>query len=363
MSALEKRIDLRFGDFACSVQGFEDPVELLTRLLREIQSVLAERPPEAGGPLFDEETLARLQAEISSVCGEGAVSAMPGLVLRVGEPEAGADSPAAAPISEQALDADPDAVAADLRAALSGEDSGDTDDAGNMFGEPDDDAAAGADGTNIFSGGGPETDAPPYPYAPGEEDEPEPYTPAGESEPEPFELPKENRAAEDPPRTNLFGAAAAGGDEKGDDLPNMFDEETDADSDDGGNVTQIGSFRDLARFDTGTAEDLPADEPALRSGISAMSAADFAKKVGATTPPDLIAASAAWLAVVRGHHTFTRREVLDVFQALPGDHEKTAETKVKGFGKLVRNGQVKLTEDDRFRLSDAERDRYEDLLG
>lgn len=128
------------------------------------------------------------------------------------------------------------------------------------------------------------------------------------------------------------------------------------------NVTPLSAgFRNLDRYSQNPASDEEddLDGPEVPTNLTAV---DVAKATRARAVPDYIGASAAWLALVRGHHTFTRREVLDVFDGIPGDHPKTLEAKIKGFGRLVRNGQIREAEDNRFSLSHAERDRYEDLI-
>lgn len=92
------------------------------------------------------------------------------------------------------------------------------------------------------------------------------------------------------------------------------------------------------------------------------SAADFAKIGGLDTVPDLLIAAAAWLTLARGRVQFSRREIMDVFDGLPGDHPKSLEARIKGYGKLVRSGSFVLVSEGRFMLSRSERDRFASLL-
>ena len=55
---------------------------------------------------------------------------------------------------------------------------------------------------------------------------------------------------------------------------------------------------------------------------SDISAAEFAEMSGAETVADLLAASAAWLTLSGDKPRFSRREVMDVFDTLPGDHPR-----------------------------------------
>ncbi|HUF55853.1 MAG TPA: hypothetical protein VMM55_04760, partial [Thermohalobaculum sp.] len=115
MEVREKRIDLRLGPFACSLQGFDDPILPLTRILQELRDVQSAMP-DAGRPLFDAETLRRLEGEIAALAG-GDVSAMPGLVLKRGDGAEAQEEPAAAARVPTA-DPDADAALAGLRAAV-----------------------------------------------------------------------------------------------------------------------------------------------------------------------------------------------------------------------------------------------------
>ena len=49
-------------------------------------------------------------------------------------------------------------------------------------------------------------------------------------------------------------------------------------------------------------------------------------------------------------------------ETIPGEHEKTLEAQIKGFGKAVRNGQLVAVEEGIFGLARAELERYQGLL-
>ena len=53
-------------------------------------------------------------------------------------------------------------------------------------------------------------------------------------------------------------------------------------------------------------------------------------------------------------HEVTRREVMEVFDTIPGDHPKTLEARIKGFGKLVRSGTLILIDDGVFAMAQNE---------
>ena len=46
---------------------------------------------------------------------------------------------------------------------------------------------------------------------------------------------------------------------------------------------------------------------------------------------DLMVSAAAWMVLIQGQTAFTRREVIDVFEGIPGEHSKTLEARIKGF--------------------------------
>jgi hypothetical protein len=91
-------------------------------------------------------------------------------------------------------------------------------------------------------------------------------------------------------------------------------------------------------------------------------AASLAEAAGATTVSDLMVAAAAWMVLLQGQTSFSRRDVIKVFETIPGDHPKTLEARIKGFGKAVRNGQLVTIGEGEFGLSRAEVDRFESLL-
>ena len=47
---------------------------------------------------------------------------------------------------------------------------------------------------------------------------------------------------------------------------------------------------------------------------------------------------------------------------LPGEHPRTLEARIKGFGKLVRSGTLMLVEDGAFAMPPRERERFRELI-
>ncbi|MEM1276030.1 MAG: hypothetical protein AAGH74_05860 [Pseudomonadota bacterium] len=93
-----------------------------------------------------------------------------------------------------------------------------------------------------------------------------------------------------------------------------------------------------------------------------LSAEVLAVRAQAESTADILSASAAWLALVKNQPAFTRREVMTVFEQVRGAHDRSLEARIKGYGRLVRNGQLVLVEDGLFGLSEAERERFSGLI-
>ena len=72
--------------------------------------------------------------------------------------------------------------------------------------------------------------------------------------------------------------------------------------------------------------------------------------------------AAAWMVLIQGQTTFKRRDVVEVFETIPGEHSKTLEARIKGFGKAVRNGQMIMVEEGVYGLSRTELERFQLLL-
>ena len=104
------------------------------------------------------------------------------------------------------------------------------------------------------------------------------------------------------------------------------------------------------------------EETAAAPEAAGVTAADLAEISGAETVADMLSASAAWLTLTEGKLRFSRRDVMDVFEGIPGEHPKTLEARIKGYGKLVRSGTLVLIGDGQFALAQPERDRFKALL-
>ena len=110
-----------------------------------------------------------------------------------------------------------------------------------------------------------------------------------------------------------------------------------------------------------TASDAPPSALSeLAPGIT--SPHDLAQRAGSDSVADLLAASAAWLTLAEGKARFSRRDVMDVFEKIPGEHSRTLEARIKGYGKLVRSGMLVLVDDGVFAMAQSERQRFQTML-
>ncbi len=134
-----------------------------------------------------------------------------------------------------------------------------------------------------------------------------------------------------------------------------LDEEPEAPGAAGGYHAGVARFGEATRLGTPEPEAEAAAETQAASGRDA---ADFAQDAKAETVPELLAAAAAYLTIEKKQTRFTRRDVMDVFDKIPGDQPRSLEARIKGFGRLVREGTLVLVEDGVFAMSQTARSRY-----
>ncbi len=397
MSDATKRLDLQFGSFACSVQGFDDPVQPVQQVLQALQNLLEETPELAdAGISFDAEAIERLIGEVArrADVAEENVEIVPGLIIvhRRGDDAAAGDA--------EAYGDEDEAWSRPFVAGAA--DTGDTGDTGTSGSEPADaevpeesrepeaveDAEPGF--VNIFApggqadvdaGGGPGTD-PDAADDGAPEDGPtrDIFADTGESaggsvfaDPMAVNIgaePVDEPMDEDDP-VNLFSApdrAGESGDEPGDSDPgdsgNVF---ASVESADAGEDTREDPGADPGEPDEESerVENLfgrSEDQPEVEEADEGYSAGGLAQTAGAETVAELMVSAAAWMVLLQGQTTFTRHEVTDVFETIPGEHSKTLEARIKGFGKAVRNGQLIMIEDGVYGLSRIELERFQSML-
>ena len=439
MSGTTKRLDLQFGSFACSVQGFDDPVQPVQQVLQALQNLL-EETPELGdsGISFDAEAIERLIGEIArrADLAEEDVEIVPGLIIvhRSGDAAAGdaqthggaydeGGEASSRPFFAGAADtADADTSGSEQADAEGPEESHEPDaveDAEpgyiNIF-TPGGDAGAHADaetGSGLFTaaaGGMPEpaeaetapaddpfaarlgrmttaeTDAAgagPHAAAedgPGDElgDDPirDIFADPGESADggvfaDPMAAKTGAEPVDEDAPVNFF-SAPDGTDESGDEIGdepgasgpsdsgNMFAsvEPEDAEEDQAEDPGEDTEESERVEVLFGRSDD----QPEVEEAGEGYTAAGLAVTAGAETVADLIVCAAAWMVLLQGQTTFTRHDVIDVFETIPGEHSKTLEARIKGFGKAVRNGQLIMIEDGVYGLSRTELERFQSLL-
>ncbi len=430
MSDSSKRLDLRFGAFACSVQGFDDPVLPVQQVLRALQTLLEESPDVADAVIsFDAEAIEQLTEEVArrAELAEADVEITPGLVIVYrgeGTARAGAHAPAWDAAGGEAQDgADAESWEQRFERAGAGRNGhaaldrayGDDEDRDDDGGEPaggdtGGHEAAGSGYVNIFAprngggaqrsalfGGGEEPDGPADP-----DGYPESGGPAGGGGEEDFAS-RLDRLASDGADESYDSGTGGGGSLFGDDdLPggdvnifsdpvtgepaedseleeplNLFSgsrspDRSDPDADDDaepgrptGNM--LASYDLRSRLSDSMSpphepEPEPEEEPEPVPADEPFTAEKLAKAAEAETVEDLIVCSAAWMVLMKGQTKFGRRDVLEVFEKLPGDHPTTLEAKIKGFGKAVRNGHLIPVGEGIFGLSRSDLEDFQRLL-
>ena len=299
-----KRLDLQFGSFAVSVQGFDDPVQPVQQVLQALQNLLQETPELAdAGISFDAEAIERLIGEVArrADLDEDKIEIVPGLIIV----HRGSD---------------------DIEAYTGG---------------------AGSRGSD----------------------------PIADAEPEPNQEPEAEDNAE-PEFINIFapgyhavGEPGAEIDTEGADdnvLALSMASDSGAKPVDEAEPGASGkAFADVASEAPGEDHEdgePGEDEPEVEQADEGYTAAGLAKAAGAETVAEFMISAAAWMVLLQGQTTFSRHEVIDVFETIPGKHGKSLEVRIKGFGKAVRDGHLVAIDDDRYGLSETELELFQSLL-
>ncbi len=468
MSDSSKRLDLRFGAFACSVQGFEDPVQPVQQVLRALQTLLEDSPGLAEtGIVFDAEAIEQLTGEVArrAELAEGDVEITPGLVIvyrgAAGTAELDADFAGSEAGDEGAgdewarpfLHGEPARNGHDTGAEFgaeeqaeetheaAGDESGSRDFGDRAFGagsfrdrafgerrfddrdddngeradrEPEYAEAVGAESAeSTQAGGGYVNIFAPRPGghaggslfggASGPSDHHADSSAAderegGEEDTYALRLGDRHGGGDDGAGdgglsrdifaddersggdVNIFADPMAAGDDADLEEPlNLFgashegEATGEAGHDSGaerlraGNLVPSFELRSRLRDSMSPPEaefpvsEEPGDE-AAPAEAEPFSAEKLAKAAEAQTVEDLMVCAAAWMVLMKGQTKFGRRDVLEVFDKLPGEHPRTLEAKIKGFGKAVRNGHLIPIGDGVFGLSRADLEDFQGLL-
>lgn len=314
MAEAGKKVEVRFGAFTCVIEGYEDPVEPLGRILAQMQRMINATP-----------ALAAVEADLGSTPIDTALrtpdGADPGILI-VRNPGTGGRGEAQGSL----IDADAESVGAD-RGAAPGL---------NVFAEPEVFRAQ-------LAARRPAVDVPAPTTVPHDD---APDTAARAAEPAP---------SDDKPVAPPVDAHA----------PTAPEDRTPPPVTDAGDTTDAKAPGDGA---TGSAPVEPPDDSAPEAPAPAppspptdarpvLSAADLARQLGSRTTLDMLECAAAWLGMQPDRTSFTRREVMDVFEALPGAHPRALESRIRAFGEMVRSGTITLVSSGQFALSDPARAR------
>jgi hypothetical protein len=377
MAEKDKRLDIQFGSFACSVQGFDDPVVPVQQVLQALQNLLEEMPELADASIsFDSAAIDRLMGEVArrADIDEENVEIVPGLII-VHRSDAVAGRPREQRKSEDqevwsrpfpADDAPADEIARE---------------------EPDEEPGY----VNIFASasGGEYSHAEEMGEGPAEE---ETYDDESFGARLRAAAEDELEGAEETPAADIFADI---GDTSGGVFADPMNDSAEAEEqDEEEGYTSLNFFSASGREENGAAGiSKAADHANLFSGPGAeeedresasvellfgnfaghseqprgpaeekYTAAKLAKRAGVDTVPELMVSAAAWMVLLQGQTSFTRKDVIKVFETIPGDHPNTLEARIKGFGKAVRNGQLIMIEDGVFGLARTELDRFQSLL-
>lgn len=103
----------------------------------------------------------------------------------------------------------------------------------------------------------------------------------------------------------------------------------------------------------------PAPEPVQ----SAHELSSFAASVGAASLPELLEASAAYVTLVSGRSSFSRRDIMTLLDSLGNEEDYSQEARIKSFGKLLRGGSILRTGDGQFTISEQALSSYEHKVG
>lgn len=87
----------------------------------------------------------------------------------------------------------------------------------------------------------------------------------------------------------------------------------------------------------------------------------FAKATGAASLPELVEATAAFVTLVNGQPSFSRGEILGLVDELD-EEEFSQKARIKSFGKLLRSGRIKRTENGDYTVAGAALSQYEDRV-
>lgn len=362
MRGNSRRLDVCLGDFAVSIQGFDDPLAVLEEVLRLGQRVIAESPDLVNSEaVFDEAAMTEVIERVARRTGADpdALGAVPGIVLvhRSDETDGGlaeirraASQPQDAALDEVPARSGP-AIDATLRRSAGHDDAASADEVEADRTTPE---AAHAEALGAGAATGAEAQGTGDGAA---DDEPRVVNIFGTPEPQAgtrrplFQARSTTDATPAPPPAadaRAGGDGGRGGIGLGDRFESLL-----------AKVHGRAAEPDAASKPAAPAASAPG---AATMAPARMSPAEVAAAAGAEDAQDALLSAAAFLTVIRRQSRFTRRELMAVFDEIPGEFPRTLEIQIKGIGKLTRNGSLRRVDDDHFGLSRELIEKFEPLL-
>jgi hypothetical protein len=89
-----------------------------------------------------------------------------------------------------------------------------------------------------------------------------------------------------------------------------------------------------------------------------MSAHELSWKANAHSGPEQVLCAAAWLTFVKRQPRFSRKEVFEVVDGIPSETPRNLEARIKGFGRLVREGEMLQLDPTTFAMGEEAMARY-----
>ncbi|MEM7746103.1 MAG: hypothetical protein AAF409_20605 [Pseudomonadota bacterium] len=409
MSKTEKKVEVRFGAFSCSIEGYDDPVDQLRDILGMMQKMIAETPAlaDASHEVDAEPDLDALETAAADPAAVGGV-AMPTEVSASGRPDVSAaeditdeiaagdsassvDRPSGSAPFFVAAEPDLDALVETLpprddtpaepaTAATESEPVPEMAAAAprrpfNIFAPPPDRAVVNGatpttppSQTNIFTAPAviampdPAPEEVPGPTATLVPDatplDPVPEEPAASAPAAPV------REAQEPALPDIDSAYSAV-DQDGPEQPESPttpDPETPPPTT-GSLQSALEPAHDPAETAApGDTDPPPASDLPNTPMLDAPSASELAKRAGDSTIAGQLAASAAWLTLVKGQESFARRDVMEVLETIPSTDPRELADRIRGFGRLVRAGRLVLVSDGFFAMTQPDREDFQRLI-
>ncbi len=143
-----------------------------------------------------------------------------------------------------------------------------------------------------------------------------------------------------------------------------FDEETPADT------PSFEETNDVAGGNTGPVlqlveppEETPEPAPILSAPSKPKDMREFAQFAKAENLDDLLEASAAFVTIVDGQRTFSRKDLMDAMDELPQSAGFSPEARIRAFSSMVNGGRIEREPNGQYALSIEAREYYRRAVG